>query len=76
MFGHVDVWFHDAKLSAFMTLLFFFMKEKDVLKNPNFYHKLLKIHMQSIFPARGFSIILVYTTLVMFWTLRKCSDKM
>lgn len=32
MFGYVDVWFYDVKLLVFMILLFFFMKEKDVLK--------------------------------------------
>lgn len=32
MFGYVYVWFYDVKLLVFMILLFFFMKEKDVLK--------------------------------------------
>lgn len=32
MFGYVYVWFYDVKLLVFMIFLFFFMKEKDVLK--------------------------------------------
>lgn len=75
MFGHVCLISWCKTISIYDSVIFLYERKRR-LKKKQFYHKLLKIHMQSIFPARGFSIVLVYTTLVMFWTLRKCSDKM